>query len=319
MPKLSIALATRNGARYLPELLDSLATQTLPPFEIVACDDASTDTTRRLLDDFARLVPFAVHIHASACPLGIVGNFENAIGRCNGEIIALADQDDVWRADKLEQVAMALHASEAQVTFSDASVVDATLLPLGYTMWQRVRFTPEEQQRFASGGSFSVLLKHHVVTGATLAFKPCLRDVALPIPPGWPHDAWLATVAAAKDRHCLVAIGEPLIAYRQHAANAVGGMRKSLSREVCAALRIDRSAWYRDELLLWQALASRLETWCLPVPWELDEKIAHLKRRASLPAARWRRVPGVLHELANGGYTSYARNWGSAAIDLFVK
>ena len=45
----------------------------------------------------------------------------------------------------------------------------------------------------------SVLLKHHVVTGAALAFKTQLREIALPLPEVWPHDAWLAILAATQD------------------------------------------------------------------------------------------------------------------------
>ncbi len=319
MPKFSIALATCNGARYLPELLDSLAGQALPPFEIVACDDASSDATCCLLHDFARRAPFPVHIHKRSRALGVAGNFEDAIGKCGGEVIALADQDDVWRADKLERLSMTLCAPEVQAVFSDARLVDAAMVPLGYSMWERVSFTRREQHRFASDGGFSVLLKHRVVTGATLAFKSHLRDIALPIPRDWPHDAWLAAIAAAGNPRSLVAVGEPLIAYRQHDANVVGGLRRSFFEEARTALGVDRSAWYRDEVALWQALAERLTGRGLSVPRELDEKIAHLERRANLPVGRWRRVPSVIRELVTGGYGNYARNWGSVAIDLLVR
>jgi len=319
MPKISIALATCNGARYLPELLDSLAGQSLPPFELVACDDASSDATCCLLNDYSRRAPFHVHIHERSRPLGVVGNFEDAIGKCRGDVIALADQDDVWRADKLERLLMALCTPEVQAAFSDARLVDADMKPLGYSMWERVSFSRREQDRFATNGGFSVLLKHRVVTGATLVFRSNLRDIALPIPPHWPHDAWLAAIVAATNARSLIAVGEPLVAYRQHDANVVGGVRKSFFEEAHAALGVDRCAWYRDEVALWQALAERLTGRGLSIPRELDEKIAHLKRRANLPISRWRRVPDVIHELVTGGYGRYARNWGSAAIDLLVR
>jgi hypothetical protein len=116
------------------------------------------------------------------------------------------------------------------------------MVPLGYSMWERVSFTRREQHRFASDGGFSVLLKHRVVTGATLAFKSHLRDIALPIPRDWPHDAWLAAIAAAGNPRSLVAVGEPLIAYRQHDANVVGGcvgpfLRKRVRRWVATEVR----------------------------------------------------------------------------------
>jgi glycosyltransferase involved in cell wall biosynthesis len=317
--RFSIALAARNGALYLPELLDSLAAQTLPPYELVASDDASDDGTPALLDAFAARAPFLVRILRNPQRVGVVKNFRNALAACGGDCIALADQDDFWRSDKLERLAQELTAPTVLAAFSDAAVVDSALVPIGYTMWQRVKFTPPEQMRIAHGAGFRVLLKHRVVTGATLAFKAGLRDQALPIPDGWQHDAWLALIAASQDG--LVAVAESLIAYRQHSDNAVGGSRKSFWREAREALTLDRACWYQKELTLWRELAARLEMQSAPEPARsaLAEKLSHLERRARLPTARWRRLPGVLHELVAGGYARHARNWGSVAIDLLVR
>lgn len=312
--RFSVALAACNGAPYLQEFLDSLAAQTCPPCELVAADDASDDGTVALIEAFAARAPFPVRLLRNPRRLGVVENFALAMAACGGKGIALADQDDVWRADKLERLAAGLVPPCALAAFSDAEVVDANLAPLGYTMWQRVRFTPREQARVNRGEAFAVLLKHRVVTGATLAFKVSLRDTALPVPAGWPHDAWLALMAAA--RGGLVAVPEPLIAYRQHGGNVVGGLRKPFAQEAREALALDRTAWYRDELALWRALAARLAA---TAPAGLAEKIAHLEARAGLPAARWRRLPEVMREVASGRYARHARNWGSVALDLLVK
>ena len=316
---ISVALATCNGTRYLPALLESISVQRLPPSEIVAYDDASEDGTVALLKSFAADAPFPVRIHRNPTRLGVVENFSRAIAACSGDCFALADQDDVWHVDKLAHLSNALAKPSALAAFSDANVVAWNLDRLGYTMWQRVHFSQHEQRRMAQGNGFEVLLKHHVVTGATLAGKTSLRDAALPIPPGWPHDAWLALVAAAQEG--LIAIGEPLIDYRQHADNIVGGKRRTIWREAAVALALDRAAFYRAEIGCWRALEERLSslpgaTAALP---SLSEKITHLETRASLPAARWRRLPGVWRELTAGRYIRYARNWGSIAIDLLVR
>lgn len=313
-PTISVALATCDGARYLPALLDSLIAQRRPPIELIACDDASNDGTTALLHSFAERAPFPVRIQRNPARLGVVANFSRAISACSGHCIALADQDDVWHADKLTRLSKALAEPSVLAAFSDANVVEENLDRLGYTMWQRIRFTLNEQRRMMQGNAFEVLLKHHIVTGATLAFKVSLRDTALPVPPGWPHDAWLALMAAAQGG--LVAIPEPLIAYRQHGANLVGGMQKSWLSETRTALSLDRAGWYREELAQWRTLAERLGS---HTPAVLEQKLTHLKARASLPAARWRRVPGIWRELMSGRYGRYARNWGSAAIDLLVR
>ncbi|MDX9994573.1 MAG: glycosyltransferase [Rhodocyclaceae bacterium] len=316
-PRFSIALATCNGARFLHALLDSLAAQSLRPHELVASDDASTDDTLHCLEAFAGHSPFPVRILRNREALGVAGNFGQALSACAGDCIALADQDDVWHPAKLEKLAAALAAPGILAVFSDADVVDADLTPLGYTMWQRVRFTAQEQRRLARGEGFGILLKHRVVTGATLACKVGLRETALPMPPGWPHDAWLALLAAAQDG--LAAVPEPLIAYRQHGANLVGGRRRTFLQEARAGLQLDRGDWYREELGLWRALDARLATLsAIAARAALADKIAHLEARARLPASRWRRVPGVLREVLAGRYARHARNWGSIALDLLV-
>ena len=318
-PCFSIALAACNGARYLQALLDSLAAQRQPPHELIASDDASEDNTLPILEAFAARVPYPVRILRNPARLGVVQNFSQAIAACSGDYVALADQDDVWRPDKLAVLARALDARDTMAAFSDAEVVASNLEPFGYTMWQRVRFTQREQARFDRGLGFAVLLKHRIVTGATLAFKVSLRDTALPIPACWPHDAWLALIAAAQAR--LAAVPEPLIAYRQHDQNVVGGARKSFYQQVRDARSLDRATWYRKEISLWRTLEERLGT--LPVPAAtretLKQKIAHLEARAGLPDARWRRLPGVLREFSAGGYARYARNWGSVALDVLVR
>jgi glycosyltransferase involved in cell wall biosynthesis len=316
---VSVALCTRNGEAYLEQLLASIANQSLSPREIVASDDASEDATRYILEEFARQAGFPVLIHANPAALGVTRNFEHAIGLCSGDIIALADQDDVWHADKLARLADALSAPGVHAVFSDAMVVDAELAPLGYGMWQRVRFTSDEQRRLTDGDGLAVLLKHRIVTGATLAFKSSLRGAALPIPDSWAHDAWLALIASAAGH--LVPIRQPLVLYRQHAGNVVGGRKSSVFQQAAAALRLDRSAWYREEIERWAELRERLVALGLSGRHiELvSGKLDHLQTRANLPASRILRIPFILREVVTGRYRHFARNWGSIAIDLLVR
>ena len=61
-PRVSIALCTCNGERFVEPLLASLARQTGPPEELVIGDDASDDGTLAILDHFAQSAPFPVRI-----------------------------------------------------------------------------------------------------------------------------------------------------------------------------------------------------------------------------------------------------------------
>jgi hypothetical protein len=98
-------------------------------------------------------------------------------------MIVLSDQDDVWRADKLQLLEQELidHPS-AGLVFSDAELVDRNLKSLGRRMWHQVGFDAHKQKLIRTGKSLDVLITGWTVTGATMAFRSDYVKLALPIP-----------------------------------------------------------------------------------------------------------------------------------------
>ncbi|MFT4918317.1 MAG: glycosyltransferase involved in cell wall biosynthesis, partial [Zhongshania aliphaticivorans] len=99
LPKISVAMCTYNGERFLAEQLDSILNQTYKNIELVVVDDVSTDGTLRLLDEYAAR-DGRIRVIRNSENIGFVRNFEKAMGACSGEFIALADQDDIWFPEK---------------------------------------------------------------------------------------------------------------------------------------------------------------------------------------------------------------------------
>src|SRR5207248_1903508 len=125
VPAISVAMCTFNGARFLDAQLESLAAQSRPPDELVVCDDCSSDNSREIITSFALRSAFDVRLVVNDKNLGTTKNFEKAIQLCQGPIIALADQDDVWYAHKLDRIERAFLASPSVVAvFSDADIID---------------------------------------------------------------------------------------------------------------------------------------------------------------------------------------------------
>jgi len=315
--RLSVAMATYNGAEFLSAQLASIAAQSRPPDELVVRDDGSTDATRRVIEAFAEAAPFRVELAVNARNLGSTATFERAVAACRGDVIALADQDDVWRPGKLARLLDALERRpDAALVFSDADLVDAAQRPLGPTLWERVLFTPRLQRRVARGEALEVLLRYPVVTGTTVAFRASLRERALPIPPVWVHDGWLACVAAVQGG--VVAVPDRLVLYRRHDRQQIGAPR-ALWREVVARARRERPAG-RETPAQYTLLRERL-TRDPPLAGadvlrRLDEKIAHLEARAALPASLVRRIPVVARELLRGRYARCSHGARSVANDL---
>ena len=320
--RMSVALCTYNGALYLQEQLDSLRAQTRLPDEMVICDDGSKDGTIQILQDFSKRAPFPVCLSINDKNLGVAKNYEKAISLCSGEIIALCDQDDIWKEKKLEKIMnIFLTHSEEGLVFSDGEVVDEKGRPLNFRLWEAVNFCSRSQRAVSDGNSFAVFLKRNVVTGAALAFRSQYKNLILPIPQDWVHDGWIALLIGAVSH--LKFIQDPLIKYRQHSKNKIGIKEETFFNQWRQA-SVTRNDVYRLSAQRYQKVKERLKIWnpeaikpeILAI---LDEKIAHLIVRAGLPDSRLKGIPYVLEELAKGHYHRYSNSWRSASKDLFLR
>lgn len=130
MTKLSVAIASYNGARHIGEQLRSIAAQTVAVDEVVVADDNSTDGTREVVAAFAERAPFPVRIVPHERNVGILENFYSAFDACTGDVIFYCDQDDSWRADKVALVSAALAPGVALVAHQ-SSITDGDLVPTG--------------------------------------------------------------------------------------------------------------------------------------------------------------------------------------------
>jgi glycosyltransferase involved in cell wall biosynthesis len=120
---LSIALCTYNGSKFLREQLQSLANQTLQPFEVVITDDCSTDDTISIIKEFSNRLNIKVFVNDIA--FKVTKNFEKAVSLCTGDIILMCDQDDIWHADKLAKISQYFQDNPYKLAvFSDANLVN---------------------------------------------------------------------------------------------------------------------------------------------------------------------------------------------------
>ena len=318
--KFSVAMCTYNGAQYIREQLASITAQTRLPDEVLICDDGSRDDTRDILRAFANKAPFETHIHFNETTLGSTKNFEKAISLCSGDIIALSDQDDVWHPQKLarvEQVFMQNH--EIDGVFTNANVVDQHLRSLGLSLWDVVLFSKKEQMLVQKGKILDILLKHLIVTGATLAFRSSWKDALSPIPSCWVHDAWIALNIAVFSN--LFMIRDKLIRYRQHGSNQIGARPKGIGYRINETLATDREVYYASDLERYQVAYDHFCQWFPPEHEsmkKLSSKIQHLQTRSRLPARRGLRIPIILKELLTGKYVRYSTSWQVAVKDMLI-
>lgn len=218
--KISIALCTYNGERFLAQQLRSIVQQTRLPDELIVCDDGSSDQTVRIARDFAASASFPVRISENDHNLGFVANFEQAIRLCGGDLITLCDQDDIWYPNRLERTEQEFNAHpEVGLVFSDGDLIDEQDRLQATRLWPSFGFAGKRKgQMFA--GDYTVLVKNRFVTGATVTFRRCLREICLPVGSGWLHDEWIVATSAAVSE--VRPIDSPLIRYRLHSSQQVG-------------------------------------------------------------------------------------------------
>jgi hypothetical protein len=246
-------------------------------------------------------------IHRRDEPLGVVQNFAATLAACQGDLVALSDQDDVWAPDKLAWI-VPRFATEPDLLLlhTDARLVDAAGEPLAITLLEALEATPGERSGLEWGDAFGVLMRRNLVTGATVVVRRSLLDRAAPFPATWVHDEWLAVLAAALGTLRL----EPgqLIDYRQHGSNVIGARRPTMAdrmrklrepRAERASRLIERSRVLVERLELLGAAPARVAA--------ARGKLAHETRRSRLPRMRIARVPGVLAGAILGRYSRYSR------------
>jgi glycosyltransferase involved in cell wall biosynthesis len=315
---ISVAMCTFNGERFLGAQLESIAAQNRPPDELVVCDDGSSDRTQEIVREFSARVSFPVRLEVNEQNLGTTKNFEKAISFCQGAIVALADQDDVWYRHKLARVEEVLMSSpETVAAFSDADLIDANSKLIGAGLWDSFLFGTRERVRFANGEAVLILTKHHIVTGATLAFRRGFISVLVPFQDF--HDRWLGFLLAACGK--FATIDEPLMQYRRHEAQQFGPGSLTWREQLAQIKRTDGS-FYLSEIERFQNLHQRLEERRLSfvhaerAQKEIVQKVAHLERRIRLPRSSLARIPEVFREMLNGDYWRYSAGWKSIAKDL---
>jgi glycosyltransferase involved in cell wall biosynthesis len=313
--RISVAMCTFNGERFLGKQLESIARQERMPDELVVCDDGSRDASMEILREFANRARFTVRIVRNERNLGSTKNFEKAIGLCGGEFIALCDQDDRWEPSKLARLSEVL-SDDGSVggVFSDAELIDANGTLTGKRLWEIHKFGFSSANQFRRMDAIRLLLKHDVVTGATLMFRASLRKLLTPIPDCWVHDGWIAWITALHSR--LTFVKDPLLQYRVHPDQQLGiGHFNRQRHSDLDENGLTRATAQFDALHEhWIANPGDEFEKCLGL---MENKLSFLQRRSGLPGNTVRRAFAVL--AASRSYHQYARGLSSMRGDLFLR
>jgi glycosyltransferase involved in cell wall biosynthesis len=206
---VAVVVATYNGASFLLAQLESIAQQTHKPAQIIIVDDASSDDTVRIANNFADAHP-EVLVVQNETRLGYIKNFEKGMLLATASYVALSDQDDIWVSNKLEKLLFAI--GDQMLAYSDSELIDAN----GGLLHQKMS-SIKNQLAYHSPVMYAI---GAWAPGHAMLFKKELINKAVPFPALVTHDFWLGFVATCYSK--VIYVNEPLVHYRQHTQNAIG-------------------------------------------------------------------------------------------------
>lgn len=221
--KVSVIIPCHNYGAYLPEAVESVIRQTLPPDEILVSDDASTDDTPEVMRVLAQRYGARLKLHRNATNMGIVAHFNQAVQMTSGDYICFLGADNRYRSDFIEKTTALLDChSEAAVAYTDFALFGprATLVADEYRQQYPVRskagtFHLVEFPAFDDTTRDQLISRQNFIHGSSLFRRKAFEQVSgyrdATIPEDWSlfkrmvEAGWSAI-------HCPM----PLLEYRQH-------------------------------------------------------------------------------------------------------
>jgi glycosyltransferase involved in cell wall biosynthesis len=229
---VSVVMASCNGERFIAAQIDSILNQSYSNFELIICDDASEDQTQKIIENYC-IQDSRIQFHVNAIRLGVNKNFEKAVSLAQGDFIAITDQDDIWKLDKLEKL-LALFKSEQTVLVHGQSLRFSTTPPLDQKFYSK--------RNLLEGGNPAQLLYFNTVAGHNIVFRKKLLEKQSLFPEGIFYDWWLVMLALRFGK--VEASPEVLTFHRNHDNNVTLGKKdekrqtKAKAKERMLALEV---------------------------------------------------------------------------------
>ncbi len=223
MEKINILMPTYNGRLYLRKQLDSILNQTFKDFRLIISDDASTDSTLKILKEYEEK-DSRIEVYGHQKNMGLSNNIEFLIGKVRSEFFMFADQDDVWELDKIEKTFNKLQETNSDLVFTDLEVTNSRLKTIAPSYWKLKGF----ENKIKKYNNFESLYLNNFITGCTMLVKSKWINDFLPIPKTSKYilyDYWISLVISQNGK--MTYIDSPTIKYRQHKKNQVGSKMKS--------------------------------------------------------------------------------------------
>ena len=205
--KISVIITSYNQKKYLVQTLNSVLNQTFIPFEIIVCDDCSTDGSQDLIKNYQEQHPRLIKTIFQEKNLGVTKNRNAGIKKARGEYITTLDGDDLYSPLKLEKEAYMVQKTGADLVYSNVVYIDEKGSRTG------IRY---KDNNLLEGCLFekAVTLKYpaprEVLIKRSCIQKMGFQDESFPINEDF---EWIVRLAS---QFSFVAVKKPLVLHRIH-------------------------------------------------------------------------------------------------------
>lgn len=203
---LSVLVITYNQQDTVRKTLDSILQQEHEhSYEIVVCDDCSTDATADILREYQGRYPDIVKVFVNGVNLGVVRNYFTAVRNASGEILMQCAGDDFWLPGKVARQMQVMQDADVAMCFSSTLVLDDSTGRLKKGRIGSSFSGPENLLRHNSVPAVSVCIRSSVVREYINEIQPESRGWLMEDYPLW---LWLA------GKYRVHFISEPTTVYR---------------------------------------------------------------------------------------------------------
>lgn len=234
MPTVDIIMPTYNGEKYIRQQIDSIINQSFTNWRLIIRDDKSRDNTLEIINEYKERYPKKIKIiKDDKKNLGVTKNIFELMRYVTSDYAMLSDQDDVWYEQKIEIMLKCIRLKEKNkdipiMVHSEVLVTDERLNPIygdGYKSYLTRTIGKDGKKT-----DFVHLLFVNVCQGATMilnkgAIEEIQRIDSAHISKNVVHDSAIASIVSIRGK--IYFYSKPLVYYRQHDANLIGGLRKA--------------------------------------------------------------------------------------------
>ena len=223
--KISVAMATYNGEKFIEEQLKSIMFQSRKVDELVISDDCSNDRTVTIATGFIKKNNLNWKVLTNQGSHGVKNNFYNSLSHVNGDVVILCDQDDIWLGEKVEQIENTfMQFPQIQALNTSFEYIDEfgkkILIPQNSMMANNNLIPKKIVKSELSKIPFEFVINKNISPGMTMAVSKEIVDIYLNYSrKAYLHDHELNCIAALLDG--LFYYDKVLSKYRIHSSQTV--------------------------------------------------------------------------------------------------